>query len=122
MDARLAQKNFDDIWSSSLWALARTTLVFFGATQDRDRAPLSVSLEASVVTFVNKTHRHLPKVHPDVSAGTSPELSWSREGDVEGVTSLALLPNWSAFGVKEDALSFCVVSLLFVPYTIAKPP
>ena len=57
---------------------------------------------------VGKTHRHLPKAHPDVYqkpiAGTSPELSWSRVWDVEGVTSLALLPDASAVGVKEDAL------------------
>ena len=90
-------------------ALARTALVFVSAGPHhlalRGRYSLA---RASVVTSVGKTHCHLPKALPDVYrqliAGTSPDLRWFRVWDVEGVTSLALLPKGSAVGVKEDAL------------------
>ena len=61
-------------------------------------APWSVLLGVGV-----KTHHHLPKAHPDVHqqpiAGMSPESSWLRVRDVEGVTSLTVLPTEAAVGV-----------------------
>ena len=69
-------------------------------------------LGTNIVTSVNNKHRHLPKAHPNVHQetikGISPESSWSRVWDVEGVSSLAVLTNGSAFGVNEDAFFFAL--------------
>ena len=62
------------------------------------------------MTSVGKTHRHLPK------ASMSPEWSWSRVWDVEGVTYLAVLPTGSAVGVNEDVVVLFLYCSFHTPY------
>ena len=87
-----------------MWALAHTVLVLVGARLGRVRTVVG----AARGKRCDICKRDLPKAYRDVYqqpiAGMSPESSWPRVWDVEGVTSLAVLTDGSSFGVKEDAL------------------
>ena len=83
-DSRQSRGKADLVWLGS-----GPSLVTLKTTAQSSLVPRNFDWLASVVTSVNKTHRHLPNVHPDVYqqpiAGMSPELSLSRVWNVEGV-------------------------------------
>ena len=59
---------------------------------------------------------------PLAESGTFSEWSWSKVWDGEGVTSLAVLPKKVSSRSEGGSPRYCVVSSLFVPCTITRPP